>query len=216
MAASAIAERQKRGQAPPVTTNQSTAKFKLYSEEISAIQAVVLAASTDDMRGTLVGVRFVGNGSELAITATDGYRLHHAVIPTDQTFDAIVPARWLATSITGVKPLAKIPTELSIADGVVSITNGQETRSIKLVNGDYPKHQTIINAHEEAAAVEPGTELMVNPRYFSDAMKACELFVGDGVQGARFKVTGDKKPLSYTVRAGSRSLLALLMPLRIA
>ncbi len=190
--------------------------LSLYGEEIRAIKAVALAASKDPARPVLNGVHLKCLDGELVIEATDGYRLHRAVAGSlEADFEALIPAAWLVTTISQVKP-GKGPTKLELTETRASISNDMETRSVALIAGEYPDCASLIEKYE-ALKHDPKTEIAVNPRYFADVLKACELFAGDGTWGAaRFRVASEAlRPLRFDVSNAERKFLGLLMPVRV-
>lgn len=148
------------------------------------------------------------------MAATDSYRLHRATLRFQaKPFEALIPATWLVKTLREVvrwKRLALVP--LAIRDGHVTIRGIDETRSTNLITGDYPNTNALIERSEPDH--HPDTVVGVNPKFFADVLKACELFGGE-TAAARFNVTDSQvKPVRFEVRHNG-TFVGLIMPLRI-
>ena len=142
-----------------------------------------------------------------------GNRLHRAVLATEApVIDVIIPAAWLVKGLREVLPGKTQASVLEIADRKATIHGDTESRTAKLIEDKFPNASKLIADHD--APHDPDVEIAVNPRFFADVLKACELFAGDNRGAARFKVAEGFKPLRFDVHRNDDRFTGLLMPLR--
>lgn len=108
----------------------------------TALNQVVIAASSDDARPILTGVNFHTTGGRLIIVATDGYRLAEIkTINTKKEINLTVPA-------TAIQDLLRV-----VADEEVSVISDDQQALFKsgdieittrLIEGTYPDYKKLI------------------------------------------------------------------------
>ncbi len=167
------------------------------------IQQVVFAASTDEARPVLMGVKLTVEGNEISLAATDGFRISirkaELSTPAPTTISAIIPARALAE-------LARIAAE---PDQIVSMVmppgRGQVIFHMKdvelvsqLIDGNFPDYKQIIPRSYKTRTVLPTAGLL-------NACKQSEIIAREGTNVARFNITpvGELKPGTVQITAQS-------------
>ena len=105
--------------------------------DLSALAAVLPAASSDAAKQVLTGVHMHAAMGNLRIAATDGHRLSIVNIESTALFSAIIPARCLA--------LIKQPAAIAFDNQHVSLTFVDGTTIIsRTLAGTYPNVQQLI------------------------------------------------------------------------
>lgn len=190
------------------------------------VLAASVAASKDYTLPTLEGIRVEWDGTGVRMVSTDRYRLVRAEwCPKDGQAGvaegaALVPA---AELVAYVKALPK-PSRFGLAptvlihpeDGQVRFTcvtsEGEVSRTIRTLAGDFPKYQSLIPT--EFAGLD-GDGIGVNPKYLADVAKM-PLPKKDSPVRVRFTASG--RPMVWEPTAPLDSgvqWLYLLMPVRI-
>ncbi len=167
------------------------------------IQQVVLAASTDEARPILTGVKVTVDGNRITMAAADGFRLSvrraELSAPAAQPVDAVIPARALSE-------LARIAGD---GDEVVTMMippgRGQVVFRLKdvelvsqLIEGAFPDYEQVIPKAYE-------TRTVLGTSAFLKACKQAEIFARDGSLIARLKVlpAGELEPGAVEISAQS-------------
>ena len=105
--------------------------------DLSALAAVLPAASSDAAKQVLTGVHMHAAMGNLRMAATDGHRLSIVNIESTALFSAIIPARCLA--------LIKQPAAIAFDNQHVSLTFADGTTIIsRTLAGTYPNVQQLI------------------------------------------------------------------------
>lgn len=131
---------------------------------LETVHAVSRAASTDESRPVLTGVKVQISAERLTMVATDSYRLsvRDTTIATDlpEPVEAIIPAR-------GLDELARIADSSAAASIAVGIEAGQalfgidETWvTVRRIEGQFPNHLQLIPQSFEREAVIDRAELL--------------------------------------------------------
>lgn len=134
-----------------MTETESVTSFvtEMNWQTLNALATVSASAGTDKARPILLAVHlFAGNG-EMTAEATDSYTLARISVESDVTgLDALIPAKWLVSTLKALKPLARnvagALVTLSIEGGTVTLSNGDITMSSLLVEGNFPKTEQLI------------------------------------------------------------------------
>ena len=118
---------------------------------LDQLRAVLPAASTDDSRPVLTGVKLEATAGALTIAATDSYRLHvhteQDMLPVELERDVIVPQRALAL----FAKLARKQPEIGVS--VVKVgtgarvgfhVNGRVTVTVRAIDGQFPNYRQLI------------------------------------------------------------------------
>lgn len=131
---------------------------------LATVQAVSRAASTDESRPVLTGVKVQVSAERLTMVATDSYRLsvRDSAISTDlpEPVEAIIPAR-------GLDELARIADASPAASIAVGVEAGQVLFGIdetwvtaRRIEGQFPNHLQLIPQSFEFEAVIDRAELL--------------------------------------------------------
>ncbi len=167
------------------------------------IRQVVFAASTDEARPILTGVKVEVDGSQITLAAADGFRLsvRKAELSSvdSQPISAVIPARALSE-------LARIAGD---GDEVVTMVmppgRGQvifRTRDVELVSqlieGAFPEYDQIIPQSYE-------TRTVLSTSAFLKACKQAEIFAREGSHIARIHIVpgGEMQPGMVEISAQS-------------
>lgn len=151
--------------------------------------ATVYAASTEQYRPALTGVKFE-LGSNLIAVATDGYRLSTITIHLDSAssdiLEAVVPARV-------VELLSKVHDDvvLGFSKTHVTIATGSIRVAARLIDESYPQWRNVIPKESPKVAVIERESLI-------KAIRRMALFTGTNVGLVRFHWEADAVRLSAT------------------
>lgn len=176
---------------PTIPSFKNTFPFKRIKE---AITRCVFAASTDEGRPVLTGVKTTLANGKMSLTATDGYRLSREHITLDggkDELNLILPASSLAE-------LVRITQELKIEEvGFTIIENKNqavfslETALVytRLIDGEFPNTEKIIPTGFK-------TKVIVEKEGFSQAVKTTSLFARGAANIIKIKIEKDGLRLS--------------------
>lgn len=130
---------------------------------LETVQAVSRAASSDESRPVLTGVKVLVSAERLTMVATDSYRLsvRDIAIQTDlaEAVEAIVPARALdeLARIADSSPAASIA--VGVEAGQVLFGVDETWVTARRIEGQFPNHQQLIPQSFEHEAVIDRAEL---------------------------------------------------------
>lgn len=131
---------------------------------LETVQAVSRAASSDESRPVLTGVKVVVSAERLTMVATDSYRLSVRDIPIEtdlaEPVEAIVPARALdeLARIADSSPAASIA--VGVEAGQVLFGVDETWVTARRIEGQFPNHQQLIPQSFEHEAVVDRAELL--------------------------------------------------------
>lgn len=117
---------------------------------------VARAASTEEARPVLTGVRLEAGDGQLTAAATDSYRLAMRTIPWEQavTGESLVPARALQEAAKAATELGGT-VEVVLEDGQVSFLLGDRRLTSRLIEGTFPNVRGLLpESHETTVIVE--------------------------------------------------------------
>jgi len=146
---------------PDMPQATGTVRSDLFANAVS--QAVV-AAGRDDMLPVLTGVRLEIDGSDLALLATDRFRLSLRELSwdpgaTDITAAALVPARVLADTAKSLTAGPEVTIALSTSgagEGIIgfegSAGGGVRRTTTRLLDGEFPKVRTLFPSEQTTIA----------------------------------------------------------------
>ena len=113
------------------------------------ISKVVYAASTDEFKPVLQGIKIDGNGKQITLVATDGFRLAVTKVDGDAELHALVPA----TSLNTVsKFCGNGPLKIRQENGRLVFTGQGWMVITLLVDGNYPDYNVIVPRQFKATA----------------------------------------------------------------
>lgn len=139
--------------APAVDVAQGLVKADAFARLVSQ---VARAASTDEGRPVLTGVKLDATSDTLTAAATDSYRLAVRSLAWDQAVEgtALVPARSLQEAAKAAGEVGGAVT-IVLEDGQVSFLFGDRRLTTKLIEGTYPGIASLLpDAHETTVIVE--------------------------------------------------------------
>ena len=148
-------------QLPPTSGSLFSIDRDAFLETVSAVSR---AASTDESRPVLTGVKVQVTAERLTMVATDSYRLavRDTAISTDlaEAAEAIVPARALdeLSRIADGSPAASIA--IGVEAGQVLFGVDQTWVTARRIEGQFPNHQQLIPQSFEHEAVIDRLELL--------------------------------------------------------
>lgn len=159
----------------------------------TAVSQVALAAGKDETLPMMTGVRIELDGSQLALLATDRYRLAVREIewqPDDPAVsaDALVPAKILADTAKTLGPLGG---ELVVAlatggagEGMIGLTAGERRTTSRLLDGaNYPPVRNLFPAN-------PAARAQVSVAALTEVVRRVSL-VGERTAPVRLAFSGD-------------------------
>ncbi len=130
----------------------------------AAVAQAVTAAGRDDMLPVLTGVRIEIDGSDIALLATDRFRLSLRELTwepgaTDATAAALVPARVLADTAKSLTAGTEVTIALSSSgtgEGIIgfegSAGGGVRRTTTRLLDGEFPKVRTLFPSEQTTIA----------------------------------------------------------------
>ena len=146
---------------PDMPQATGTVRSDLFA---NAVAQAVVAAGRDDMLPVLTGVRLEIDGSELALLATDRFRLSLRELSwdpgaTDITAAALVPARVLADTAKSLTAGPEVTIALSTSgagEGIIgfegSAGGGVRRTTTRLLDGEFPKVRTLFPSDQTTIA----------------------------------------------------------------
>lgn len=159
-----------------------------------AVARVVFAASTDEARPVLTGVKTTLNNNEMVLSATDGYRLSVEKISfsTKQNeLNAILPA-------TALSEVVRIIQEVKAEDiGFTIIENKNQavfflpniTVYTRLIDGEFPNIEKIIPTSCK-------TKIIIEKNQFLQSVKTASLFARGAANIIKVKIENNGLRLS--------------------
>lgn len=133
---------------PQVSTEKSAEVTRKELEE--GLSFVLAAASTDEGRPILTGVRFVEGKEDMVMVATDGYRLSikHLRQVSGLKEGVVIPSKALAEVAKAIaeEGAEKIDVYFSADKNQVIFSLPHIQIATRLIEGDYPPYQKIIPA----------------------------------------------------------------------
>jgi DNA polymerase-3 subunit beta len=130
----------------------------------AAVAQAVTAAGRDDMLPVLTGVRIEIEGSDIALLATDRFRLSLRELSwepgaTDASAAALVPARVLADTAKSLTAGTEVTIALSsggAGEGIIgfegSAGGGVRRTTTRLLDGEFPKVRTLFPSEQTTIA----------------------------------------------------------------
>lgn len=176
----------------PVFPKIPEAKEKINFEKIKeAITRVAFAASNDEGRPVLTGVRFFSTKDKITLTATDGYRLSFETLNIpfkEEDFQIIIPAFVLLEITRIVSELKEETVSFSLIEeknqAVFTFHNG--AIFTRLIEGQFPKIEGIIPQGGK-------TKVIVEKDQLIGSLKTVSLFARTSANIVKIKI--EKKGL---------------------
>lgn len=171
----------------PRITEQESGKIEVPSQIFKEIsQRVAFAASVDDSRPVLTGVKFTVDGSHLTVVATDGFRLSQKKLDANssQLTPIILPAR-------SIVELAKLAEDETVKMVVISENNqvifdlGKTQLTSRILEGNFPDVAKIIPK-------EFRTQVTVDREEILKAVKSAGIFARENNNIVKCLISGDQ------------------------
>ena len=155
-------------------------------------QRVAFAASVDDSRPVLTGVRFTANSSGLIVVATDGFRLSQKLLRTTNSElpTIILPAK----AIVELAKLSEIETvKMNVAseNNQVIFDLGKTQVTSRILEGNFPDVAKIIPK-------EFRTQVRVDREEMIKAVKSAGIFARENNNIIKCSVSGDQCSIKAT------------------
>ena len=197
---------------PPLPAADGDTSVEVDSADLeAAIAQTALAASTDEARPVLTGVKLDIEGSRLTLAATDGHRLAVRTLELDRALDepvsVIVPARHLqevARAVNAGRP--RVGITLSRQRNQLFFTLRDLEISSRLIEGTYPNYAQVIPADSTTTVTVPAATLLRETRTASvlakDAANVVRLAAREGtltLTTQTAEVGEDEAPLTAEV-----------------
>lgn len=143
--------------------NEKTAViYKIGTEEFkNSVNQVIIASSNDLTRPALTGVYFNTYNNNLAIAATDGYRLAEKIIINDieSEVKAIVPSSSLQEVLRSINDDTEA-IEVSFNEDLVRFRLGEIEIISKLIDASFPEYQKLIPKDNNIETILDRNELI--------------------------------------------------------
>lgn len=167
---------------PRVTTTIDTDPVTYDTTMLNGVRSVLHAASTDPNRQILCGVLF----SPHQVAATDSFRLAVYNLPEPRDGNpVIVPASTLRAALHSNPEQL----EVRIGDRTASFTDGATTWVTRLIEGDYPNVNGLLNATNPH-------QFTVDADTLAGAVQRVDILGSEGKHGTVIKVVVDNGKLT--------------------
>lgn len=177
----------------PEINEKSAITFKIGIDEFkNSVSQVIIASSNDLTRPALTGVYFNTYNNQLAIAATDGYRLAEKILINEVKSEvkAIVPASSLQEVLRAINDdVTEI--EFSFDNDLVCFKVGEVEIISKLIDASYPDYQKLIPKNCDTTVILDREELIRVTRLAALFAKS----VGGSI------ICEAKKPDSFVVKS---------------
>lgn len=175
------------GEYPPTGGGGMKKETVLEKDRLVLFLSLVLfAASSDEGRPLLTGIKITQKEEGAVFAATDGYRL--SVCRSDLVFpektDIVVPARALG-EVMRVCQEEKEGKEVLLSDagdGQFAVRVGDTTITTRRIDGEYPNFEKIIPSKHTTRAV-------LDVASFTKAVKSASIFARDSANIVRLHIT---------------------------
>jgi len=167
---------------PQVNVSSSSKINFPLSSFLAALKMVVFAASSDETRPVLEGVRFSVDQKTLLLEATDGYRLSQKEIPLKEELENrefIIPARALREILKLKIEGEKLSLGFSSKDKQVVFLLPEMEVFSRLLEGSFPNVQQVIPQKKE-------TTVLVDKEEFLEAIRVASIFARESANIVRF------------------------------
>ena len=146
----------------PELNEKEAVIYKINTDDFKTSTGQVMIASSNDLtRPALTGIFFNTHNNQLAIAATDGYRLAEKIIidKVESEVKAIVPSSSLQEVLRSINEDVE-EIEISFSDDLVRFRLGEVEIISKLIDASYPDYQKLIPRDNEIKIVLDREELI--------------------------------------------------------
>jgi DNA polymerase III subunit beta len=179
---------------PPFPEVAQTKKTLPLEKLKEALLRTIFAASTDETRPVLTGVRMQSVGGKVVLTATDGFRLSKEIVDTaekKEDFEVIIPA-------SSLYEVVKIANEVQVKEVDFAIIENKNqlaflfpntTLFSRVIDGEFPAVEKIIPTSFK-------TKVTVDTDLFTQSVKTASLFARGAANIIKIKISQDGLHLS--------------------
>jgi DNA polymerase-3 subunit beta len=172
---------------PPLPKIPLTKKKFPLKDLQKAIVRTIFAASIDESRPILTGVLFEVNGSEINLTATDGYRMSMEKIVISENKDdyrVVLPAQTLQEIVRIAQEEKPEKVEFALIEGKnqVIFFIGNILLYTRLIDGDFPQVGKIIPSIFK-------TKFIVDTDLFMKAVKTASIFARSSANIVKMEIS---------------------------
>ncbi len=148
---------------PELRPVEAKMSFELPSEDIKRmVSKTIFAVSHDDMRPVLTGLLMQIRPGNLKMVATDGHRLSYFnrlnVEYQGEPKDVIIPMRALNLLIRNLSDDEN--PRIALAESRASFTSGDQELITRLIDGNYPRYESVIPEENSNRLLVQTAELM--------------------------------------------------------
>lgn len=186
---------------------------------LAQLSSVAASASADEYRPLLTALHLYTKDGELVADCTDSYTLARVVVPFPGSpdFDALIPAKWLVTSLKAIKAAAtykkgNAPLTLSIVGESVTLSSHEVTFSAQLLTGTYPSVDQLIPSGDKLSC-ELGA---FNAQILTRMAAVLPAPTKKDAAPWRCESMSLAKPALWTRRDGDARALFLAMPYKLS
>ena len=153
----------------PIPPPLKEKKEKISSQFLlKNLPLVIFTAAKDETRPVLSGTNFIGEGDELSIVATDGFRL--SLIKTKKTVDfppMIVPAEFLGEVLRQIGEEKEMLFSFLPEEKMVVFETNDNRFYSRLIEGEFPPYEKVIPQEKKTSVVVDREELLRNIKLVS-------------------------------------------------
>lgn len=171
---------------PNITGNKKILPFNKIKE---AILRMVFAASTDETRPVLTGIKTKISNGKISFASTDGYRLsmEEAIFPDNkEEIEVILPAQSLAELVRIAGELNEETASFTIIEGKnqAIFTLPNVSLFTRIIDGKFPEIEKIIPQSAK-------TKIIIEKEKFFQSVKTASLFARGAANIVKIKIEKD-------------------------
>lgn len=163
-------------------TGEPITYFAMPARELrERLSTALHAAAVGDVRYYLNGVRIERSDNELAIVATDGYRLIMQTLPlVGADFGAILPREAIGHIVKALAEEEEV--EAAVHETAIVFASESQRVTVKLVDGKYPNWRRVMT--------EPPLVAIVEAAPFAAALKRAARYADEEFHGVQLVIDG--------------------------
>lgn len=154
-------------------------------------QSVLLAASTDESRPALSGVKMIMLKGKIQVIATDGYRLSQKIVlsKTDKEAEILVPAQALKELVRIIQEEDEIKFSLDDNKNQLVFIIDKTVLTARLIGAEFPLIDKVIPKNWQ-------TEVLVDREELIAALKTSSVFARESANIVKFAISPEGLSLS--------------------
>lgn len=174
------------GEFPPASSPAAKKEPPLDKENlVKALSLVLFAASNDEGRPLLTGVKIIQTEEGAVLAATDGYRLsvYRSDFKLPKDTSVVIPARALGEVVRVCQDEKEVKEVLlsDAGDSQLVVRAGDTTIITRRIDGEYPNYEKII-------PTKHATSASLDVQQFTKAVKSSSIFARDSANIVRLHV----------------------------